>query len=64
MSCICESFIVGNRRSFAKMEGTRFSRRATIGRSHIDAARFSSVIWNVFSGKLCDERQLLIKSSA
>ena len=46
------------------MEGTRFSRRATIGSWHIDAARFLSVIWNVFKGKLCDERQLLITSSA
>ena len=46
------------------MEGTRFSRRATIGCAHIDAARFLSVIWKVFSGKLCEERQLLITSSA
>ena len=56
--------MLGNRRSFWMMEGARFRRWATIGASQTAADRCLSAICSVFSGKLCDERQLLSTSSA
>ena len=34
MSCICESFIRGNRRSFSTVDGMRFNRCDTSGSPH------------------------------